>query len=197
MKYGSWTILNDNGSKWKCKCECGYVTNIQKSDLVNGRSKMCRSCSYAARKGVSREEIKTHGMTNTPEYSVWIDMRRRCHDPRRPDYRNYGGRGIYVCDAWKNDFAQFFADMGKRPKGKTIDRKDNNGPYSPENCVWASAVSQGENRRTNVRYVFCGESLTISQAARKYGLNPNTIRSRIHQRGWSPDAAVLTPLKLK
>ena len=195
MKYGSWHILDDSGRKWKCRCECGHVAHVLKSDLVHGKSRMCAKCSYLRRRGVPRDNIKTHGMTNSPEYRVWVDMRRRCNDPNRPDYKNYGGRGVYVCKEWDESFTQFFEDMGERPSGKTLDRIDNDGPYSPENCTWSSVTAQCENKRTNVYYDFCGERLTISQAARKYNLSANTIRSRIKQRGWSPDDAVLVPVR--
>ena len=135
----------------------------------------------------------THGMTNSPEMRIWIDMRRRCHQPQRPDFHNYGGRGIYVCDRWRESFAAFYEDMGPRPKGKTLDRMDNDGPYSPENCTWTDAVQQGMNRRTNVRFNFFGVSMTLPEAAQKYGIKAATLRSRINLYGWTPDEAVSEP----
>ncbi len=120
-------------------------------------------------------------------------MKRRCHNPKRPDFRNYGARGIYVCDRWRNSFSAFLEDMGRRPDGMTLDRKDNDGPYSPENCTWSSAKQQGLNRRTNRRYAFFGEDLTLIEAGQKFGIKPATLRSRISLYGWSPEDAVSKP----
>lgn len=117
-------------------------------------------------------------------------MRRRCYATHRKEYQNYGGRGIKVCERWNDSLANFVADMGERPEGHTLDRIDNDGDYTPGNCRWVPRAEQELNKRTNVRYDVFGESLTISEAARKYGLKASTIRSRVKQRGWSVERAV-------
>lgn len=90
---------------------------------------------------------KTHGMSKSPEYMIWQNMKARCYYPRDISYVNYGGRGIKVCDRWLNSFDNFIADMGKRPKGTSIERKNNDGDYSPENCVWLDRSLQNHNQR--------------------------------------------------
>jgi hypothetical protein len=110
-------------------------------------------------------------MDATPIYLIWVDMRRRCNQSQRPDYHRYGGRGIKVCDRWNDSFEAFFADMGDRPEGLSLERRDNNGPYSPENCYWADRKTQMRNSRSN-RYVeINGQRMVFAEACEKYGVN--------------------------
>ena len=112
----------------------------------------------------------SHGMSKTPEYLSWIDMRRRCFNFNRPNYSDYGGRKISVCDSWRNSFENFFADMGSRPTAKhSIDRIDNNGNYSAENCKWSTRVEQGNNQRTKHLITIEGKTLTMAQWEKKNG----------------------------
>ena len=95
--------------------------------------------------------VELHGMDGTPEYFSWVDMRRRCYNPKRPAYKDYGGRGIKVCDSWNNSFIAFFENMGYRPsENHTLDRIDNEGDYTPENCRWATKEVQSRNQRIYV-----------------------------------------------
>lgn len=123
-------------------------------------------------------------MDGTPTYQSWVDMRRRCNNPERPDYPRYGGRGIKVCDEWQESFETFLADMGERPEGLTLDRKDNAGPYCKDNCKWSTRTEQGRNQRTNKMVTVEGVTMAFSAAAEHYGVNAATAHSRIH-RGWS------------
>jgi hypothetical protein len=133
-------------------------------------------------------------MSGTPEYAAWSHMIQRCQNPRTPFYENYGGRGIKVCREWTT-FDQFYADMGRRPTPQhSLDRIDNNGHYNPENCRWADARIQ-QNNRGNCHYLtFNGITQSTTEWEREMGFGRNTIQGRL-QRGWSVAEAILTPRK--
>ena len=120
-------------------------------------------------------------------------MRQRCHYPGSIGYKNYGERGICVCDRWMNSFENFYADMGDRPEGKSLERIDNDGDYCPENCKWASRSEQGTNQRTNRLLTHNGETMTLAQWSRRTGLSKHVISRRI-KIGWSISKALDTPL---
>jgi hypothetical protein len=132
--------------KVRCECECGAVRVVWAVNLKTGHTQSC-GCLPA---GLNRARLTTHGLTRHPLYKTWCAMLRRCHSPTDASYRNYGGRGIEVCDRW-HDFERFLADMGERPPGLTLDRVDNDGNYEPANCRWATPAAQARNRRTPVR----------------------------------------------
>jgi hypothetical protein len=118
-------------------------------------------------------------------------MRYRCHNPEAAGYSKYGARGITVCDRWRNDFQAFFEDMGPRPSHQhSIDRIDNNGPYSPENCRWATPAEQCNNRRTNHIVTYGGSKMTIAQCAEAVGLTYEVLRHRISTLGEPAEVAV-------
>lgn len=113
-----------------------------------------------------------------PLYSVWQNMKRRCDNPNMKSYKDYGGRGIYVCDSWSQSFKAFLDDMGPRPDGHSIDRIDNNGPYSPENCRWASKSEQQRNQRNTRIVIIDGAKLRACDLAESSGLKTDTIIER-------------------
>lgn len=123
---------------------------------------------------------RSHGRSQTNLYAVWQAAKQRCSNPKDPAYRRYGGRGIYVCERWMS-FANFIADMGERPPGTTLDRIDNNGPYSPENCRWATRKEQSNNREANVRITKDGVTLTARQWSERLGIHINTLLGRFHK----------------
>ena len=120
----------------RCQCDCGRITTIRANKFTRGQE----SCGCVGR-------TWKHGFSQTPEYRAWNHARHRCFNPRVPNYAAYGGRGITMCDRWRDDFLAFLADMGPRPPGHTLDRLDNNGPYAPDNCRWATMKQQKANQR--------------------------------------------------
>ena len=136
----------------------------------------------------------THGMTKTPEYRSWHRMKQRCFNPNEKRYSDYGGRGITVCDRWKNSFEDFFADMECRPSPKhSLDRIDNNSDYSAENCKWSTSRDQANNRRSNHLITIGCVTLTISQWSEEMGFERSVIKGRLRS-GWSELEAVTTAI---
>lgn len=115
--------------------------------------------------------------------------KQRCCNPNASDFKYYGGRGIVVCDRWLDSFDNFVADMGLRPEGHTLERVDNNGPYSPENCVWASRKTQSQNRRVNRMIEYNGETHSIAEWERRLGWKPGVLKARIGRLGYSVEEA--------
>ena len=152
--FGRLQVLSRNQKDyWKCVCNCGNTSVIVRSGklLRNGQSKSCGCLQKenAIRQSLNNTGVpKTHGKTRTPEYRVWVNMKARCLDPNSQAYKNYGGRGISVCERWKESFETFLRDMGERPSDKySLDRTDNDGDYEPSNCKWVTAKEQANNRR--------------------------------------------------
>lgn len=135
--------------------------------------------------------FKSHGLSRTPIYAVWNMMHQRCYDEKNVAYSRYGGRGVVVCERW-HQFENFHADMGDKPKGMSLERVDNNGQYSPDNVVWASAKEQANNRRSNVVLEHRGEKKTMQQWCDDLGLKIGTVWARINKYGYSVERA-LTP----
>jgi hypothetical protein len=127
---------------WLCRCDCGAECIVVGKELRSGRSRSC-GCF---RREVSRKRMTTHGHSRTRVYRCWCAMLQRCFYPNGQAYSRYGGRGITVCERWRN-FVNFLADMGEPPRGKSLDRIDNDKGYSPENCRWATHAQQNLNRR--------------------------------------------------
>lgn len=171
---------------WRCVCECGNETDVIGSKLRSGKIKSC-GC---ARVGVN----KKHGLRSHPLYSKWVNMKQRCINTNCCSYSNYGAKGISVCDRWFNSFENFYNDVidGWR-KGLHLDRIDNNGNYTPENCRWVSGKENQNNKSTNVWVTHDGRTHTLAKWAEELGVKDNTLSAR-RRRGYT-DYEVLFGLK--
>lgn len=200
QKFGMWTILSlrSKSSKvtlWDCQCECGKKVAVRSGNLRNGAS---TSCGCESLKRLLKSRI-THGETRggiqTSEYQCWVAMKQRVFNKNHVGYKNYGGRGIAICERWLNSFEDFIADMGRRPTPKhSIERVENDGNYEPSNCVWGTKAEQINNTRSNNRVTVGSVTLTVSQWAKRSGLKRTTISGRMRM-GWSKETAVTTPTK--
>lgn len=177
---------NNSKVRWLCRCDCGNVISVDGTSLRNGHTTSCR-----CRRGAALLKRNTrHALTGRPEYRAWRHIIGRCLNPSDAAFDRYGGRGIRVCDRWR-DFANFHADMGERPSPKhSIDRIDNDGPYCPENCRWATITEQNRNTRANVLITHDGVTATATEWSHTTGLAAAAIIRRI-RRGW-PVARALT-----
>lgn len=166
---------------WECLCDCGNISFVRSRGLNSGESQSC-GCMH-------KQKVTKHGMIKTPEYRTWAAIKRRASNPNASDYKRYGGRGIKVCGRWLDSFEAFYEDMGDKPTGKTLERINNDGNYSPENCKWATHREQANNRTTNKYFTIDGETLTMAQWARRCTVNYQTLRSRIRA-GWHIEKAL-------
>jgi hypothetical protein len=171
---------------WSCRCDCGNSVIAPTNDLLRGNYKSC-GCLQRER---SAERLLKHGHAKTLEYRIWGTMISRCENPNHIAFADYGGRGIKVCDRWKNSVSDFISDMGPRPSRKhSIDRKDSNGDYEPCNCRWATPKEQSRNTSRN-RFVTYGvETLTLAEWGERNGLRGSLIGNRL-KAGWSVEDAL-------
>lgn len=199
QRFGRWRVISYAGSdkkqnaRWNCICDCGTERDVARLHLVHGTSKSCGCISREA----TLARCITHGGTKRPEYRTWHGIKKRCYLPTEPAFKNYGARGIKVAPEWVDSFETFFADMGPRPSpSHSIERLDNNADYAPGNCVWATDLEQANNTRANRLLTVDGETMTLSQTARKYGLTPQRLSARL-RRGIAVDLAVRLPIHAK
>lgn len=201
---GFLTCLGDTGEKlrglrvYEWRCVCGNVIHRTRSNY--GRTNQTASCGCMTGALVSKAN-KVHGasLRGTPAFRLfvcWQSMIWRCYNKNRRDYAYYGGRGVVVCERWRNSFQAFALDMGDKPEGMSIDRIDCNGNYEPGNCRWATNKQQSNNKRNNRVIVANGEARTISQWAESLGVDHSAIAYRL-RKGWPADAAVSLPKRSK
>jgi hypothetical protein len=186
QKYSRLTVISrapkrgkSTSAQWLCQCDCGKLTVVDGYSLASG---IVRSCGCLRVK---------HGLSRTPTYTAWYGMLQRCENPDDIGYPNYGGRGITVCERW-HTLDNFVADMGRKPKGLTLERRDNSKGYFPENCLWANKKRQQNNKRTNRIVEWKGQALTVSEWADIVGLKYSTLLERLN-RGWSVEQALTLP----
>ena len=176
-----------------CLCDCGNKKEVLNSHLRTGKITSCR-CLW---KEVMRRANLVHGHAlekgAAPIYSTWCKMMERCTNPLRKEFKNYGARGIRVCERWR-EFENFLADMGEKPTGLTIDRINNNGNYEPGNCRWATQVQQQRNKRNNRIFTVRGTTGCLQELCEYYGLYHGLVQYRIDKLGWSvEDAFTIKP----
>lgn len=169
---------------WACKCDCGNETEVSTYMLRCGRTRSC-GCLRGWHK-------KTHGKSKTSTYNSWAGMWARCANPKNPKWPSYGGRGISVCERWRS-FENFLADMGEKTNGASIDRIENDGPYSPSNCRWATTKEQARNNRKNRRVTLNGRTMTVAEWSEALGVVSGTIVTRLAN-GWSVEEALSRPV---
>ena len=140
-KFGRLTVVGKaikrkRRQRFRCLCDCGRRKVVRKGNLTNGSTKSCGCLNKTQ-----------NGLSDTKEYNIWNGMIRRCYNIKYKYYKDYGGRGIKICKRWRRSFKNFYKDMGKRPPGKSLDRRDNDGNYEPGNCRWATPTEQARNQR--------------------------------------------------
>ena len=205
QRFGRWTVIKrstkssvNHATYWLCKCDCGTEKDVDAKKLVSGESKSC-GCLM---KEINAKLHTKHGMDETRLCNVYRGIVQRCCDSNSKLFTYYGGRGIWICDEWRNDFTAFHkwamengydenAEHGKC----TIDRIDNNGSYCPENCRIVSMKTQCNNRRSNIVVEYRGEKKTIAEWCDELHLSYFTIYQRIKKLHWDAERAFNTPVK--
>lgn len=172
-KYGILTVLEySHIGWWICGCACGKTISRTGTKLRKGTITHCGCKGY---KGNTK-----HSMSNTSTYSSWQNMKSRCLNPKVHNYSNYGGRGITICNSWLN-FDTFYKDMGDKPKGFSLDRKDSTKGYYKENCRWASDIEQARNRRSNRLITYKENVKSLAEWCEDYNLNYNSVKTKLNQ----------------
>ncbi len=176
---------------WDCQCSCENEAPSKAAHRL--KSGHTTSCGCAQREATAKRST-THGMSKSVEFKVWQGVHARCSNRNSDDWPHYGGRGIAVCPEW-GDFAVFYADMGARPSpDHSLDRRDNDGPYSPGNCRWATPEIQANNTSRNLLLTHLSETKTMSEWCRTLGLSYAAVQNR-KMRGWSDKDALTTPVR--
>lgn len=177
---------------WLCKCDCGTEKEIRQEDLHSGKTVSCGCYLH--------EKITKHGLYKTREYRRFASMKDRCSNPNATHAHRYSGRGIKVCDEWKNDVKAFYEYVSKLPHfgedGYSLNRIDNNGDYEPGNVEWADDITQMNNTSKNHLLEYRGSIKTLTEWSRIKGISHDCLKSRI-QRGWSVEKALETPVQSK
>jgi len=184
MKYNQLTFVDvvgkaqDGHILWKCQCDCGELYIGLASRIKHNRVKSCKNC--ATLRGADKH--KTHGMRHSLEYSTWTAMKDRCLNINSKDYNQYGAKGITIYQEWIDSFEKFYAYMGKKQKGQSIDRIDNNKGYEPGNVRWANNSQQQRNKDCSVWIDWKGKLTHISDIAKELGISKGAAHLR-HKRG--------------
>lgn len=199
--FGYLTVIARHGTSkgkakkatWLCRCACGTEVIRESQSLRSKHRPNARHCGCR-----SGEHTTVHGMSRTRPYRIWRGMVRRCTDANNKDFRNYGARGVLVCDRWRQSFSSFWDDMGPLYlPGLTLGRVDNNGPYSPENCRWETAKEQARNTRVNRLIETPAGTMTMTQASEIFGIAKGTLFARVVRYRWPTERALTEPVVKK
>lgn len=194
LRFGRLTVIEERGRKvfpcgeekvaWLCKCDCGSTVVVLGSSLTTGNTASCGCLSTE----ILIAKNKTHGLSKSRTYRIWQAMLNRCRNENTPNFKNYGGRGITVCKRWDR-FEKFIEDMGIAPEERSIERKNNDGNYGPDNCIWADRKAQGRNTRSNRVVSFGGESKCLIEWAEELKIDQSSLRERLEK--WPIERALI------
>jgi hypothetical protein len=209
LKYGRLTIIREGSSikyskttmkKVFCKCDCGNEKEIDLNSIKRGKSKSCGCLN----KEISKKNSTTHGLAmlstgvRHPDYCIWVKMKSRCLNANDKSYKNYGGRGINVCETWKKSFLNFINDLGWRPDQKySLERIDYNKDYCPENCKWILKTEQSKNCRRVKLIIYDNKKYCLTDLCKLLGLAYSTMRHRVYDLGIPFEEAIKYPQHYK
>lgn len=191
--YGNWTVIGFshktgrcNRSHWLCRCKCGAERPVNQDSLRTGKSLSC-GCMFFD---------KTRGWHGTTTWRSWRKLCERCLSPTCRQFKDYGGRGITVCERWRRSFLAFLEDMGEKPVGLSIERINNEGNYEPGNCKWANTIEQARNKRTTRLLQFGDRLVSLAEVAETTGINAETLRYRLDEMKLPLEEAIYRPVKM-
>lgn len=195
-KFGMLTIIDfyhkksdrQNYARCLCKCDCGNIKEVRYNDLKRAKFPSC-GCNTSK---LASKRMSTHLKSNDIIYRTWTNMKCRCFNVNDIGYKNYGGRGITICDDWMK-FENFYKDMGDPEPGYTLDRIDNNKNYCKENCKWSNKTEQANNRSSNRIIKYKGFEKTLSEWCRELGLNNAATKYRLDRSNWTIEEAFELP----
>jgi len=199
-RYGKLTVVELYGKDkhhnqiYRCICDCG---NEQFASAYRLKSASVKSCG-CLKKEQPKKAFTTHGLRNHQLYIRWYKMKSRCNNPQDPRYKDYGGRGIRICSEWENDLRKFYewSMTHGYSENLTLDRIDNDGDYTPDNCRWTDSYTQAANKRNNHCITLNGQTKILAEWCRIYNISPVCVVGRLH-RGWSEMNALTIPPKRK
>lgn len=201
QKFGRLTAIENIPEKsdgthtyWRCRCDCGTEVIVRTDQLTRGVTKSCGCLNRDKARDTCIKRNTKHNLTHHPLYNIWAKIRERCEKKSSKAYTHYGARGIFVCKEWSRDFEPFYKwsiENGWH-KGLEIDRIDNNGPYSPENCRWTTKLVQANNKTNNFRLEYNGQTHTLAEWCRELDLDYSLTLIRLRKLGWTVERAFTT-----